>query len=144
MEITLGKGLDNIVFGKSKEDIIDMLGWPDKSYETDMGSTRLQFNDLKIELSFEPENSNKFGWLEIHNSNAKLFGKNLIGCQLKDVLAFIDSKLNEQPQIEDYGSFISYAYNTQWLELQFQFNVLTNILIGVLYGDNDEPIWPAT
>ncbi len=79
MEVLPSIGINNICFGVSEKQAINILGKPDKAYITDSGCKRLQFNNLQIELSFEPDNNNLLGWLEIHYPNATLFGKKLIG-----------------------------------------------------------------
>ena len=144
MEVLPSIGISIIDFGVTKKEAINLLGSPDKVYTTDGGCKRLQFNKLQIELSFEPDNNNLLGWLEVHDSNATLFGKKLIGKEQNEVLIFVTDKLNEKPEIEDYGSFISATYETEWVELQFEFGTLKNINIGVKYNDNDTPQWPNT
>ena len=144
MEVLPGIGINIINFGATEKEAIDLLGSPDKVYTTDTGCKRLQFNEQQIELSFEPDNNNLLGWLEVHNSNATLFGNNLIGKKQNEVLSFVTDKLNDKPEIEDYGSFISATYDSDWVELQFEFGTLKNINLGVKYNDNDIPQWPNT
>ena len=144
MEVLPGKGISVISFGVTEKEAINFLGSPDKVYTTDSGCKRLQFNKLQIELSFEPDNNSLLGWLEVHDSNAILFGKNIIGKEQNEVLNFVTDKLKEKPEIEDYGSFISATYETEWLELQFEFGALKSINLGVKYNDNDTPQWPNT
>ncbi|WP_286268710.1 hypothetical protein [Thalassotalea hakodatensis] len=144
MEITLGYGMDSILFGLSEQQVIASLGKPDKIFFTDEENKRLQFNELLLELSFEAENDHRLGWIEVHNNNVTIFGHRLIGKAMTEVIATISSELDSEPMIDDYGSFVSVTYEKEWLELQFSFNKLTNINFGVLYGENDEPEWPAT
>ena len=144
MEILLGIGVDSIHFGMSEYEATQILGDPDKDYETDSDCRRLQFNEQRLELSFEPDNKNLLGWIEVHNPNATLFGKKLIGLEEATVLSFLNNHLNENTETNDYGSFISVSYDNQWLELQFQFGCLENIQFGVIYNETDDPLWPAT
>ena len=144
MEILPGIGTDVINFGVTEQEAIELLGTPDKGYTTDGDCKRLQFNKLQIELSFEPDNNNLLGWLEVHDPNAELFGKKLIGIKQSEVLKFVTNRLNEKPETEDYGSFISVTYETKWIELQFEFGILKSINLGVMYDDSDTPQWPNT
>ena len=73
-----------------------------------------------------------------------IFGHQLIGKSMPEVLSILRMELDTEPTIDDYGSFVSVIFEKEWLELQFSFNKLTNINFGVLYGENDEPEWPAT
>lgn len=144
MEVLPGIGTDVISFGANEQEAINLLGNPDKVYTTDGDCKRLQFNKLQIELSFELDNNNLLGWLEVHEPNAVLFGRKLIGIEQNEVLNFVTARLNEEPEIEDYGSFISVTYETHWIELQFEFGVLKSINLGVMYNDSDDPQWPNT
>jgi hypothetical protein len=144
LKITLGCGIELVSFGATENEVKSLLGEPDKVYFTDSDCKRLQYNDLLIELSLEPDNENRLGWLEIHNPDAELFGSRLIGKSFAEIEAFLKSKLEGTPTIDDYGSSISVNYDDQWLELQFEFDRLTNINFGVLYSDNDIVLWPTT
>ena len=144
LEITLGYGVDSILFGLTEQQAITVLGKPDKSYFTDEENKRLQFNNLLIELSFETENDYRLGWIEVHNPNVTILGHRLIGKAMSDVLSILRAGLEAEPKVDDYGSFVSVTFEEEWLELQFSFNNLTNINFGVLYGKTDEPVWPST
>ena len=144
MEITLGYGIDSILFGLTEPQIVSSLGKPDKAFFTDEENKRLQFNELKLELCFETENDYRLGWIEVHNKNVTIFGHQLIGKAMPEVVSILRAELDTEPTIDDYGSFVSVTFEKEWLELQFSFNKLTNINFGVLYGENDEPEWPAT
>ena len=144
MKISLGQGFDSILFGNSEAKITKLLGKPDKAYEADYERRTLQYNELQIELTFEPENDSLLGWIEVYNPKAELFGKKIIGLRKKEVLDFISKHIDEKPEIEDYGSFISVSFDNHWLELQFRFDRLENLNFGVLYDNSDTPIWPTT
>jgi hypothetical protein len=123
---------------------IALLGKPDKTYTTDEGCKRLQFNLLRLELSFESENGNRLGWIEIHNPGMSLGGRRLIGRSQQEVLGFVTELLGEQPELEDYCSFLSVSYDEHWVELQFQFGCLDCINLGVLYDESENPKWPIS
>lgn len=144
MDIKLGYGIDSILFGHTEQQVIASIGNPDKTFFTDEENKRLQFNDLLLELSFEAENDHRLGWIEVHNKNVSILGRQLIGKSMPEVLSILRTELGTEPAIDDYGSFISVTFEKEWLELQFSFNKLTNINFGVLYGKNNEPEWPST
>jgi len=144
LKITLGCGIELVSFGATETEILLSLGEPDKAYFTDGECKRLQYNKLLLELSLEPDNDNRLGWLEVHNPEVELFGSKLIGKSFAQVEVILKDKLSESQTIEDYGSFISVTYDDLWLELNFEFDRLTNINFGVLYGDNDTVLWPTT
>lgn len=141
MEILIGKGVGNIQFGQDEAQVVNQLGKPDKIYELD-GSRRLQYFALQIEVSFEHERENRFGWAEVKNPEATLFGYKLIGENIEKVLPVVSASIAEAPEHTDYGSIETYFYNSHWLELQFEFNRLRSINIGCLWIDNETPDWP--
>jgi len=143
LNIVLGEGLSNILFGMTKQDIIDLLGVPDKEYITDYDNHRLQYFDYKIELSLEcnDEKLYRLGWIEVHNHNVLFFNKKLIGKKLDNVLQYLEKFIGHYTEIDDYNSFISYTYDKYELELIFEFGVLKNINFGHLFDSNDKPIY---
>lgn len=141
MEILLAKGLDNIRFGQTEDEIISQLGEPDKAYLLDE-SKRLQFFELQVEFSFESEQDNRLGWIEVHSSEAVLFGQKFIGESREKVLSVVSSQIADEPEVDDYGSFECYLYEKYELELQFKFNRLSSINFGFIWLDNDTPDWP--
>lgn len=143
MEVLIGTGVGNLLFGLTEDKAKVILGLPDKLYEDDFGCRRLQFNKVRLQLSFEPENGGLLGWIEVHNPNAKLFGHSLLGKSRKTVLDLLKAEIGQPSELDDYGSFDTAFYEDQWLELHFQFGRLQNLNLGVLYGNDDEPLWPS-
>jgi hypothetical protein len=141
VEIFIGKGVGSILFGQDEQQIINQLGRPDKVYELE-GSKRLLYFDLQIEVAIEYEHENKFGWVEVKNPDATLFGQKLIGESIEKVLSVVSAAIAHTPEYEDCGSLEIYFYESLWLELQFELNRLRSINIGVLFIDDNTPDWP--
>ena len=144
MKIIPGKGINLVGFGLNESEALEKLGQPDKVFFTDCDCKRLQFYKHKIELSFEPENENRLGWIEVHNQDYTLFGRNLFQESQDAIILFLNDMLKETPEIEDFDSFISVSYDNNWIELQFKFGELTNINLGMIYDKNNKPKWPNT
>jgi len=142
MKILPKIGTDIIKFGVTEDEAFKILGKTDKTYITDGENKRVQFYSRKIELSFEPENDNRLGWIEVHDPEAELYECNPIGMVQNEVLDIITSELGEEPKIEDYDSFVSATYDNNWVECIFSFGCLTNINLGVAYDEFDNPQWP--
>jgi hypothetical protein len=143
MDIAIGIGIGDILFGFTESKVKEIIGSEDKLYETDSGCRRLQFYDRMLELSFEPDNDGLLGWIEVHNPEAKLFGHKLLWQPKSRVLELLAAELGQPSECEDYGSFDTAFYEDQWLELHFHFGRLTNLNIGVLYGKDNEALWPT-
>jgi hypothetical protein len=96
-----------------------------------------------LELSFEPENDGLLGWIEVHNPEAIIFGHKLLLQPKHRILELLATELGQPSECEDYGSFDTAFYKEQWLELHFHFGRLTNLNFGVLYGEDNETLWPT-
>src|SRR5262245_17952851 len=98
MEIVPGKGVGDLRFGLTEQELIRALGPPDKSYRTDSEVLRLQYFALRLVLAIEPENGHRFGWVEVWNPEATLLGKRIIGEPSEAVVALLTETLGENPE----------------------------------------------
>lgn len=142
MRITLGYGFDNIYFGMRQEDVINFLGQPDKQYETDYDFHFTYFS-LRCDLWFLKEDS-RLHWIHCSNPKMKLFDKLIYNNQKDGLISFINSKIDDKLEIDDFGDWESYSYGYHWLTLNFEFDILTNIQFGHFWDEDDNPIWTIT
>ena len=119
-----------ISFGISMDDVEYILGKPNKIYKTNEGNIRWQYYQYLIELSFEKEDEFKLGWIEVYNKYSTIYNHMFIGENIEQVIKYFNDKIMERPEFNDYGSFESYFYNKNWIELQVQFGNVTNINFG--------------
>jgi hypothetical protein len=142
MNIQLGRGVDDILFGLTEAAILTMLGKPDKIDVSDSDNRRLMYYDLKLVLQIEPMNYDRLGWIRVHNKQATWNSINpwIMKCEV--LLEMLSQFLGEEYEQEDYGHMESFSFYQNWVELQYELGELTAFNIGVLYGDDDEPIWP--
>jgi hypothetical protein len=143
MEVRPGKGIGPLLFGLTEPELVRALGPPDKCYRTGSGALRLQYFGLRLEFSIEPENGNRFGWVEVHNPDATLFGRPVVGELAAGVLPRVAEALAEAPEHEDYGWMETYFYARSWVELQVRFGRVESVNCGVVYDESDEPQWPS-
>jgi hypothetical protein len=144
VEIRPGKGGGELLFGLTEQELVRVLGPPDKRYCTDSEVLRLQYFALRLELAIEPNNGDRFGWVEVHNPEATLFGRRLIGASIASVLSFVSESLGEEPERDDYGSRETFFYPRNWVELSVEFGRVRSINCGVMYDEADQPRWPTT
>lgn len=143
MEIRPGRGVGPFLFGLTEPELIRALGPPDKRYTTDSEALRLQYFGAQLEFSLEPDNGHRFGWIEVHNPEATLFGRRVLGEPIAAVLSRVSEAFAEEPEHEDYGGLETYFYARHWLELQVEFGRVVSVHCGVIYDAADEPLWPA-
>jgi hypothetical protein len=142
MQIDIGKGVGGIIFGLTEDEIHAAIGAPDKIYVTDLETRDLQYFSLKLVLKIEIDNDSRLGWIEVHNKSITFPWCNPWSTEKTELLKSLASKLGEEPEIDDYGHMESYMFAENWVELQFELGELSCINFGVLYGDDDQPLWP--
>ena len=94
MEIRLGEGIGNLLFGMTEDEISSILGLPDKSYLGDYGDRFIQYFDARLILKHESEFDYRLGWIEVHNPQVALFGRQLLGCRTREVINFLSKQVN--------------------------------------------------
>ncbi len=69
MELKLGIGIDNLIFGMEQSEIKSIIGEPDeqKSSEEDIFKFFYTYNQQKIHLSFYNLHADKFSYIKISN-----------------------------------------------------------------------------
>jgi len=143
MEIRPGKGVGQLLFGLTEPELVRALGSPDKRYRTDSEALRLQYFGPRLEFSIEPDDGHRFGWVEVHSSDATLFGRRVVGEPIVSVLSCVSEALGEEPEHEDYGSLETFFYPRHRVELQVEFGRVVSVNCGVVYDEADEPLWPT-
>ena len=131
-----------LLFGLDENELKKTAGDPDKRYIEDDLIHLVYFCDRVI-LWLEDHDGYKFGWAEVKNPGARIYGHNLMGKAHSQVVDIISSHMDEEPIWEDYGRLETAFFEDVWLELQFEFGVLDSINFGVLYDESDKPQWPA-
>lgn len=142
MDIVLGYGFDNIYFGLLEQEIIKRLGVPDKKYESDY-DLHFQYFPLRCDLWFRKEDI-RLHWIECSHPEIRIYDELIINKSKEELIAFFKSKLHDKLEINDYDSFESYYFDNNCFELQFEFDLLTQIGFGHFWSDLDEPIWQSS
>lgn len=153
-EIQIGKGLGEIHFGISKSELIKIVGEPNEkdlynaSDEEDGFLTETwHYDDNEFSVSFDEEDGWKLTTITTSNSEVSILGENLIGENQKKVLDFLNGKNLGDYEIDDLSDdsinqkVVSYIESS--LNLWFIDNELSEIQWGVLWKDEDTPIWPS-
>ncbi len=139
MELIVGRGIDDILFGMREAEIIEAIGPPDKVYEEE-GDRRLRFNKRRCSFWFREE---RLHWIRCASPELTLFGERLHGRPTEEVMSFLCSKLADPPDLDDYDDWESHTFPESVLELQFEYDTLSEVCFGQLWGGDDEPIWPV-
>jgi hypothetical protein len=142
-EIRPGEGVGPVRFGLTEPELVRLLGPPDRRYMTETGVDRLQYFGPRVEVAIEPAAGYRFSWVEVHNPDATLFGRRVVGERVGDVIPRLTGAFREEPDHEDCGGFETYFFPLSCVELYVTFGRVGFVNYGVLYGEGDEPRWPA-
>lgn len=89
MEIKIGVGLDNLIFGMSQDQVKSILGEPNKisNDALDFGIVYF-FNKEMILAKFDNEEDLKLYSIEVHNPKVKMFNQRIINKSKKKIKSF--------------------------------------------------------
>lgn len=141
MDINIGKGIEDIFFGQTENQLVNIYGAPDKQYILDSDDICYEYNNLQFAINFDSEDNNRVCWIDIRNKDTKVLGYYLWDKSKKDILEIFERLWGVSHILNDYGSLESVEFEEYGLEFQFVLGRLTSINIGYLFDDNGLPIW---
>ena len=152
-DINIGKGLGDIQFGYTKDKLRQLLGEPDEidTYnspedEDEFLTETWHYDDDEFSVSFDEEDNWKLTTFSISSPSCKLNGHQLIGMELDDVINLLEDANLGDNELEDLSDDTLeqklLCYLSSSLNLWFEDDKLSEIQWGVLWSDEDTPIWP--
>lgn len=137
-------GIDNIKFGMSRKDVLDILGEPDRVIDFDEGDneTILEWNSVKIRLTFYKDEGERFGYFRTINPELKYNDLKIIGSEISVVKDNIFGKLISKWEIEEYDFFTSHFNEQNWISLHEEYGIVTNLEMGVPFLNEEDYLWP--
>lgn len=142
MKIKLAHGIDTILFGSSKEQILTVLGKSEREYKDGSGNTYFCYTSLGLALKFEIENQDLLGWIQVVNPEVELLKLKPIGQQALGIIEELKEELGKNIEEQDFGDWQSLTFEDYWLELHVSIGIIKQINFGVLYDEGDKPKWP--
>ncbi|WP_061218764.1 hypothetical protein [Leptospira weilii] len=88
MNIEIGKGLNGLYFGMSREEVKSKLGEPDEIYDYDYEgsvSTGYEYFSEESEYEFDKDEGDRLYSITISNPSIRLFGKPIIGESIETI-----------------------------------------------------------
>ena len=152
-EIKIGKGLGEIKFGISRDELKKILGEPDEadkySYtdtEADMTES-WHYDELEISVSFDEEDDWQLGAMSVTSDEFLFNGEKLIGITEEEALSYIasiypDDIEHEFTTYDDDPDRVLVSFDGLSLSFWFMNGILEEIEWGVLWDEADMQIWP--
>ena len=142
MEIKIGIGLDEMIFGMKMDDVKNVLGEPDKISDTEKEEgVVFYFNKIMLKIKFDKEYDSKLYSFEIFNPETIMFGQKIIN-KTKQKMEILLKELRYSFEYEDYTHFETLFCEEIWSTFMFEFGKLRSIEFSPLFDQNDEIIWP--
>jgi len=150
-QILPGKGLPQLFFGTSREDVLSLLGQPDDidrySDEEDFSSETWHYDDLELSLVVEEVEDWRVTTLTVSSDEFTLKGARFIGLSRE----MLEKKIGElelgESQYEDWSddeqdNFELVSIPDQNLNFWLLDGIVSEIQWGVAYNEQDEADWP--
>jgi len=144
MDIKPGIGFDDIKFGMSRNKILDILGNPDRivTDENDEFEQRLEWYELKIRLTFQLDENDRFTYLTSKNEQTEYGGQKIIGLDINEAKDKLFAELISDWEFEDYQLFEIHFNEKLWLTLRSEFEKVMEFEMGVPFKNENEYEWP--
>lgn len=144
MELILKNGLENIYFGQSIEDAIEVFGIPDREYHNtdDENEFILEWNAFKLRLTFYENENRKLGYIRTANPAAHLDGIEIIDKDIETVKKNFNIEETMDWEVESFDFFQTHLNVKYWLVLNVEYNRITDIELGVPLLNENEFEWP--
>jgi len=143
MELKLKIGIENLKFGMTQDEVIEILGKPDRNFEDDDDDNQIisEWYEKKLRLTFYKSDNNKMGYLRTINENLFFKQEKIIGKKIDLVKDYFKNDITSWENT-DYLSFINYFNEKYWLSLHVEFGVIVRLEMGVPFNENNEYDWP--
>ncbi|WP_306352596.1 hypothetical protein [Flavobacterium sp. '19STA2R22 D10 B1'] len=141
MKINPKHGIDQLIFGMKQNDVTAIYGKPDREYKDEDENTIVQYNKLKLRLTFYKEEGFKLGYLVCSNPALELFDKKIIGRKINEVEGELKAKGIATWDKEGFDTFENYFNESNWMILQTEFEEVVKFEIGATINDKDEFDW---
>jgi hypothetical protein len=145
MEIILGIGIENIKFGASQNDIETILGKPDKiSKDEEYGEFEpmLQYNSRHIRLTFYKNHEGRLGYIRSSNPDLAFNKKKIIGKTIPEAFKIFDIIPQEKWEVTEYDFWTEYFNEDWWIILRCDYDLISEIELGVPFKNDNEYNWP--
>jgi hypothetical protein len=145
MKLTLGVGVDNLVFGMKRAAVERILGMPDEIFidEDDTNQLIWVFNKKKMMLTFYKDENYKLGYLRTSNPQLKYNETKIIGMDVEHAKQAVFRIKRDSWKVEDYSFFSIHTNYKNRLVLNVAYGMITDVEIGLRVDERKRYIWPC-
>lgn len=146
MFVSLGVGMDSILFGMTVSEIVGLLGQPDKINLTEReNSTVYYYNQLMTKLYFSEFNYKlKVYSIEVFNNSIEIFGRNVKSLSKMDIEYLLHQNKIHSFQYREYESLESIFCEEIMCSFVFRFDQLISVEFSALWKKEENArAWPV-
>jgi len=144
--VSLGVGMDSILFGMTVSEIVGLLGQPDKINLTEReNSTVYYYNQLMTKLYFSEFNYKlKVYSIEVFNNSIEIFGRNVKSLSKMDIEYLLHQNKIHSFQYREYESLESIFCEEIMCSFVFRFDQLISVEFSALWKKEENArAWPV-
>lgn len=142
MNINIGIGYGNILFGMTTEDVVNVLGQPSRIVNARDDGFEYIYNSLKIKLFFGYEEDERLYSIEVFNNTATVFSTEFIGMPFEKFKIFMKSNEHSHFEYDNYDYFFTVFYEELNATFTVEFDEITSLEFSPLFKDDDTILWP--
>ena len=142
MNIEIGKGLSNIIFGMTEDEIIQLLDQPDRILTCRDDGREYLYNALKLKLFFGFEESDRLYSIEVFRKDITFLSTRVIGLSLEDLLSFMQQNGYQEYKVYHFDYFDTIFFDACNTSFTIEFNEVTSFEFSPLFY-KDKIIWPC-
>ena len=147
MEIKIGYGIGNFIFGMQRENVLSLLGQPDaRRALEEYGDLEEEwcYNEQRMSFRFDDHEEGRLIRIESENEKITLLKKPIIGKQENEVAGLMKASGFDDYEYEDYTSFRMLDYKDNWVEFESVFGRIKRVEISAFIDDDDQYVWRYT
>lgn len=150
MEIYLGKGTGDIIFGLTENELESIVGSPDNIEVQEYGedSTReYTYKKKNLSCSFSSEDEYRLSSIDLISSVFTLNGYSIVGSSLNEILRIFEKEGLKTPTIDSISNEVEnnhlmLYYADEGLTLSFINYICDSFSMSPFWKNDEEILWP--
>lgn len=136
-------GLDELIFGMTHDEVIEIMGEPNKKYHPEENEDELimEWNAIRLRLTFFEDDGGRLGYISCQNPDIIYRESSIIGQRIANVKELLEKFIKEWEH-DDFETFSTYFNEENWLTLHVEYGVVNTLEMGVPFKTEDEHQWP--
>jgi len=144
MELKPKIGIDNLKFGMTQKEVIEILGNPDRIFHLDDhgdSETIFEWHEKLLRLTFYKDENDRLGYIRTMHPELNYKGNPIIRAKSELVMeqGFPEVQEWEKDEFEFLTMYFNEAY---WLSLNCEYGVVLDVEMGVPFKNDETYDWP--